>query len=51
MKTYTTLMKVLVISYFFNEMGMIIIDQININLDNDFDEDDPDTVIDIRLLA
>ena len=32
-------------------MGMIIIDQININLDNDFDEDDPDTVIDIRLLA
>ena len=32
-------------------MGILNIDLININLDNNFDEDDPDTVILIRLLA
>ena len=49
-------MKILVISYFFcNEMGILNIDinnSNNINLDNNFDEDDPDTVIlIIRLLV
>ena len=34
-----------------NGMGILNIDLNNINLDNDFDEDDPDTVILIRLSA
>ena len=33
-----------------NEMGILNIDLININLDDNFDEDDPDTFILIRLL-
>ena len=36
----STLMKILVI--FCNEIGILNIDIININLDNNFDEDDPD---------
>ena len=32
-------------------MGILNIDLNNINLDNNFEEDDPDTVIHIRLLA
>ena len=32
-------------------MGILNIDLNNINLDNYFDEDDPDTIIHIRLLA
>ena len=32
-------------------MAILIIDLNNINLDNNFDEDDPDTVILIRLLS
>ena len=28
----------------FNEMGILNIDLNNINLDNNFDEDDPDTI-------
>ena len=32
-------------------MGYLNIDLNNINLDNNFDEDDPDTIILIRLLA
>ena len=32
-------------------MGILNIDLNNINLDNNFDEDDPDTIIHIRLLA
>ena len=34
-----------------NEMGILNIDLNNINLDNNFDEDDPDTIILIRLFA
>ena len=34
-----------------NEMSILNIDINNINLDNNFDEDDPDTIILIRLLA
>ena len=34
-----------------NEMGILNIDLNNINLDNNFDEDDPDTITLIRLLA
>ena len=34
-----------------NEMGILSVNVININLDNNFDEDDPDTIILIRLLA
>ena len=34
-----------------NEMGILSVDLNNINLDNNFDEDDPDTIIFIRLLA
>ena len=34
-----------------NEMGIINIDLNNINLDNNFDEDDLDTIILIRPLA
>ena len=32
-----------------NEMGILSIDLNNINLDNNFDEDDPDTITHIRL--
>ena len=32
-------------------MGIVNIDLNNINLDNNFDEDDPDTIILVRLLA
>ena len=32
-----------------NEVGILSIDLNNINLDNNFDEDDPDTIIHIRL--
>ena len=34
-----------------NETGIFNIDLNNIDLDNNFDEDDPDTIILIRLLA
>ena len=34
-----------------NGMGILNIDLNNINLDNNFDEDDPDSIIHIRLLA
>ena len=34
-----------------NEKGILNIDLNNINLDNNFDEDDPDTIILIRLLV
>ena len=34
-----------------NEMGIVNIDSNNINLDNNFDEYDPDTTIVLRLLA
>ena len=34
-----------------NGMGILNIDFKNINLDNNFDEDDPDTIILIRLLT
>ena len=35
----------------FHEMGILNIDLNNINLDNNFADDDPDTIILIRLLA
>ena len=34
-----------------NEMGILNIDIHNINLDNNFDENDPDTIIYIRVLS
>ena len=34
-----------------SEMGILNIDLNNINLVNDFDEEDPDTIILVRLLA
>ena len=34
-----------------NEMGILNIDLNNVSLDNSFDEDDPDTIIPIRLLG
>ena len=34
-----------------SEMSILNIDLNNINLDNNFDEDDPDTIIHTRLLA
>ena len=34
-----------------NEMGILNIDLNNINVDNNLDEDDPDTIILVRLLA
>ena len=51
MEIYSTLMKVLIMSYFFNEIGILNIDLKNINLDNNFDEDDPDTIILISFFA
>ena len=49
MKIYSTLTKILVMS--FNEMGILNTDLNNIDLDNNFDEDDPDTIIHIRILT
>ena len=37
--------------FYCNEMGILNIDLNNINLDNNFDEDDPETIILIRLLG
>ena len=52
MKIYSILMKILVMSLFScNEMGILNIDLNNINLDNNFDEDDSDNIILIRLLV
>ena len=34
-----------------NKMGILNIDLNNTNLDNNFDEDDPDTIIFVRFLA
>ena len=38
------------VTFFCNEMGIFGVN-LNINLDNNFDEDDSDTIILIRLLA
>ena len=35
----------------YNEMGIVNIDLYNITLDNNFDKDDPDTIILSRLLV
>ena len=52
MKTYSTLMKIFDLLVFSsNEMGTLNIDVNNINLDNNFDEDDSYTIILIRLLG
>ena len=53
MKAYATLMKVISRDVVFNcsGMGVLNIELNNINLDNDFEGDDPDTIILIRLLA
>ena len=39
------------VNFFCNEIGILNIDLNNINLDNNFDEDNPDAIIHIRLLA
>ena len=39
------------VEFSFNKMGILSIDIHNIYLDNNFDEDDRDTIILIRLLA
>ena len=48
MKIYSTLMKILVMSFFFFKEMRVLNKNINSNLDNNFDEDDSDTII-IRL--
>ena len=39
------------VTFCWNEMGILSVDFNNTNLDNNFDEDDPDTIILIRILA
>ena len=51
MKIYSILMKILVIFFSCNEMGILNIDLENINLDKNVDEDGPGTIILIRLLS
>ena len=54
MKIYTNLMKILVMLYLifnYKKIGIVDIDLKNINLDNNFDEDDSDTITLVRLLA
>ena len=52
MKIYSILMKILVILYFLAiKWVFLITDLNNINLDNNFDEDYPDTIFLVRLLA
>ena len=46
MMVYCLLMKILVMSRFFNEMGILSVNLTNISLDNNFDED-PDTIISV----
>ena len=50
MKIYSILLKDLV-RVFWNEMGILNIDLNNINLDNNFGEDDPNTIILFRHLS
>ena len=38
-------------TFCYDEMGVLSVNLININLDNNFDEDNPDTIIFIKLLA
>ena len=40
-----------IVNFCWNEMGILSVNLNNINFDNNFDEDDPDTIILIRLLA
>ena len=52
MKTYSILMKILVILYFLAiKWVFLITDLNNINLDNNFDEDYSDTIFLVRLLG
>ena len=52
MKIYSILMKILVILYFLAiKWVFLITDLNNINLDNNFDEDYPDTIFLVRLLG
>ena len=52
MKIYSILMKILVMSHFLVMKWVFLnIDLNNINLDNNFDEDDRDSIIHTRLLA
>ena len=45
------MLKILVMSHFWNEMGNVSVNLNNINLDDtEYEKDDPDTVILIRLL-
>ena len=44
-------MRILVFLFSCNEIGILNTDLKDINLDNNFDKDDPDTFILIRLLA
>ena len=37
--------------FIYNEMGILDIDLNNIDLDNDFDEDNPGSIVYVRLLA
>ena len=37
--------------FIYNEMGILDIDLSNINLDNDFDENNPGSIVYVRLLA
>ena len=39
------------VTFFCNEMGIFGVNLNNINLDNNFDEDDSDTIILVRLFA
>ena len=39
------------VTFWCNDMGILNNDLNNINLDNNFDEDDPDTITHIKLLA
>ena len=39
------------VTFFCNEMDILIVNLNNINLDDNFDEDDPDNIILIRFLA
>ena len=39
------------VTFYFDEMGILSVNLDNINIDNTFDEDDPDTIIFIRFFA
>ena len=51
MMVYSFLVTILVMSHFCNQMSIPSVNLNNINLDSNFDDDDPNTIVPLRLSA